>query len=570
LADVCAVLPRALARKGIDVRILLPAYPAALAGVENARDVSRSTDEGKILRGRVPDSRLPIYLFDQPDLFRRPGGPYQDENRRDWPGNLRRYAAFCHAEGWVPDLMHVHDWHTAPVPALLALQGTPRPPTILTIHNLAYQGNFPMYDAAGAGLPEALFNSGMAEFYGQFSFLKAGIGTADRLTTVSPTYAREILTPEHGARLDGVLRTRANDLTGILNGVDRDVWNPASDLLLPHHYSAQNLSGKRACKTAVQRELGLEPAPDVPLVCFINRLTHQKMAGVVLELLPALAGRGIQFALHGEGDADLEHGFAAASGRFPNIVTRVGYREDLAHRLTAGADISAIPSRFEPCGLTALYAMHYGTLPVARLVGGLADSVVDADDAPMPRAGATGFGFAKETAGGLLAGLDRACAWFASRHTWHRMVRTAMERDFSWDTAARHYLKLYDEMVPGFEADDPPEDCDCPLNEAHGGPIREVTMNGPIGFARFPARAPRSMRSDARSVSVRVVRRWRAAGNLRCGEGSAAATMGNILATFRPPRASKKPHSTDPPDLPDGLRHHPHPATGTEQQEYRA
>ena len=172
-----------------------------------------------VLRGRVPDSRLPIYLFDQPDLFRRPGGPYQDENRRDWPGNLRRYAAFCHAEGWVPDLMHVHDWHTAPVPALLALQGTPRPPTILTIHNLAYQGNFPMYDAAGAGLPEALFNSGMAEFYGQFSFLKAGIGTADRLTTVSPTYAREILTPEHGARLDGVLRTRANDLTGILNGV---------------------------------------------------------------------------------------------------------------------------------------------------------------------------------------------------------------------------------------------------------------------------------------------------------------------------------------------------------------
>jgi starch synthase len=475
LADVCAALPRALARAGIDVRIMLPAYPTALEGVENARDVSRSTDAGRILLGRVPDSRLPIYLFDQPDLFRRPGGLYQDENRRDWPDNLRRYAAFCHAaaalaahgdaEGWVPDLVHVHDWHTALVPALLASRGSTHPPTVLTIHNLAFQGNFPMHDAAGVGLPEALFNAGMAEFYGQFSFLKAGIVTADRLTTVSPTYAKEILRPEHGAGFDGVLRTRANDLAGILNGVDRDVWNPATDPWLPHHYSAQDLSGKHACKAAMQRELGLEPAPDVPLVCFINRLTHQKMAGVVLELLPALAGRGIQFALHGEGDADLEHGFTAASGRFPNVVTRVGYREDMAHRLTAAADISLIPSRFEPCGLTALYSMHYGALPVARLVGGLADSVVDAGDAPIPRAGATGFGFAEETAEGLLAGLDRACAWFARQHTWQRMVRTALDRDFSWDTAARQYLKLYDELVLGFEADDPPGDCDCPLSE---------------------------------------------------------------------------------------------------------
>ena len=218
LADVCAALPRALAREGIDARVMLPAYPSVLDSVEDAREVLRLPDGGRVLQARAPDNLLPLYLFDQPDLFRRPGGPYQDPERRDWPDNHRRYAAFPRAAtvlalhgdatGWMPDLVHAHDWHAALVPALLALHDRPRPPVVLTIHNLAYQGHFPLVAAAEADLPAALLGTGVAEFYGQFSFLKAGISTADRLTTVSPTYAREILTPEHGAGLDGVLRTQ--------------------------------------------------------------------------------------------------------------------------------------------------------------------------------------------------------------------------------------------------------------------------------------------------------------------------------------------------------------------------
>jgi starch synthase len=459
LADVCAALPRALAREGADARVMLPAYPSVLDSIEDAREVMRLPDGGRVLLARAPDNLLPIYLFDQPELFRRPGSPYQDPERRDWPDNHLRYAAFCRAAtvlalygdatGWAPDLVHAHDWHAALVPALLALQDRPRPPVVLTIHNLAYQGNFPLGAAAEAELPAALLGTGVAEFYGQFSFLKAGISTADRLTTVSPTYAREILTPEHGAGLDGVLRTRAADLVGIMNGVDSDVWNPASDPYLASHYTARDLSGKLACKAALQQELGLEPSPEAPLICFVNRLTHQKMAEAVLELLPAMPDRGIQFVLHGQGDPELETAFSARTGQSPQVVLRVGYQEDLAHRLTAGADISLVPSRFEPCGLTALYAMRYGALPVSRPVGGLADSVVDAGDAAEPSGDATGFSFAGDGASGLLAGLDRARARFANRDTWQRMQRTAMGRDFSWHTAAQHYLALYDELVPG-------------------------------------------------------------------------------------------------------------------------
>ena len=365
LADVCAALPRALAREGVDVRLLLPAYPSMLTGIEGQREVLRFGDGGAILRAHVPDTRFPIYLFDQPDLFVRAGGVYQDVNRCDWPDNSLRFATFCRAaaavalhgdgEGWVPDVVHANDWHTALVPALLALQGRPRPRTVLTIHNLAYQGNFPLHIAAEVGLPVELLQTGAAEFHGQVSFLKAGINAADRLTTVSPNYAREILTPEYGAGMDGLLRSRAKDLVGILNGVDTDVWSPQNDEYLQHHYTDEDLNGKAACKAVLQQELGLECAPDVPLVCFVNRLTHQKMADAVLELLPSLAERGIQFVLHGEGDGVLESAFAAA-GRSPAVAVRVGYQEALAHRVIAGADISLIPSRFEPCGLTALYS----------------------------------------------------------------------------------------------------------------------------------------------------------------------------------------------------------------------
>jgi starch synthase len=318
-------------------------------------------------------------------------------------------------------------------------KGSARPPSVFTVHNLAFQGNFPWPATGAMALPAALRDSDAAEFYGQFSFLKTGLSHADRLTTVSPNYAQEILTPEHGAGLDGLLRQRAADLTGILNGVDCEVWDPATDTHLAHRYHRDDLGGKRACKAAIQQELGLDPNDEAPLVCFMNRLTHQKMADVVLAMLPALADIGCQFALHGKGDRDIERAFTAAAECAPRVAVRIGYREDLAHRLTAGSDISLTPSRFEPCGLTTMYAMRYGTLPVTRLVGGLADTVD----------GATGFTFDEPNAEGLVTCLGRAADRFRDKSSWRRLQHAAMTRDFGWDASARRYLAVYAGLLPG-------------------------------------------------------------------------------------------------------------------------
>lgn len=461
LADACAGLAAALADSGLDVRLLLPGYPAVLAAAPGAREVRALADGGRVLLGHLAGTGLPLYVFDHPALFDRAGGPYQDTARRDWPDNHIRFAAFSRAAaqlardgdvaGWAPDLVHVHDWHTALVPALLDAAAEPHPPCMLTIHNLAYQGNFPLAAAAEAGLPDALAGTEGAEFFGRFSFLKAGLRYADRLTTVSPSYAREILTPAHGAGMDGVLRTRVADLFGILNGVDTAIWNPAIDTHLCHAYSARDPGGKAACKSALQMELGLEADPDIPLVVFVNRLTHQKMADVVLQILPALAERDVQFVLHGEGEPALEAAFAAYDGSSARTSIRVGYEEALAHRLFAGADISLVPSRFEPCGLTAMYSMLYGALPVCRAVGGLLDTIVDAGSPSSPLRGANGFSFVEDNATDLLAGIDRACAVFAREPNWRDMQRNAMSRDFSWATAARKYRDLYAALRPDLD-----------------------------------------------------------------------------------------------------------------------
>jgi starch synthase len=458
LADVCAALPAALARAGVDVRIMLPGYRSALDGAVGTQQLAAFAGGGRLLLARMPDSDLPVYLFDHADLFRREGSLYQDVDHRDWPDNRVRFTAFCKAaaqlalhgdgRGWRPQLVHAHDWHTGLLPALLALEGPSRPPSVFTVHNLAFQGNFPRQAADAMGLPEALRDSDAAEFYGQFSFLKSGISCADRLTTVSPTYAQEILTPEHGAGLDGLLRKRAADLVGILNGVDGEVWDPTTDAHLLHRYSRDDLSGKRECKAAIQRELGLEPKEEAPLVCFLNRLTHQKMADIVLAMLPTFAEVGYQFALHGKGDRGIERAFAAAAERSPNIAVRIGYREDLAHRITAGSDISLTPARFEPCGLTTMYAMRYGTLPITRAVGGLADTVVDASDTPVDGDGATGFTFAEPSVNGLATCLGRAANRFRDKPSWRRLQYTAMTREFGWDASALRYLAVYRELLP--------------------------------------------------------------------------------------------------------------------------
>ncbi len=460
LADVCAALPVALARAGIDVRLMLPGYRCALDAAVAKCDLRTFADGGRLVLARMPDSGLPVYLYDRSDLFARAGGLYQDPHRRDWPDNHVRYGAFCLAAadlarhgdgaGWRPQLVHAHDWHTALVPALLSLTRTPRVPSVLTIHNLAFQGNFAADAGVAIGLPPVLRDSGAAEFYGQFSFLKLGITYADRLTTVSPTYAREILNPEHSAGMDGLLRSRAEHLVGIRNGVCSEVWTPATDAHLPTRFTPDDICGKRACKAAVQRELGLDPSAEKPLIGFLNRLTHQKMADVVLSAMPAFARAGFQFAVHGSGDRDFERAFADTAERTPGAVVRIGYEEGLAHRLNAGADISLTPSRFEPCGLTTMYAMRYGALPLTRPVGGLADTVVDASGT-LDGDGATGFTFREPDAAGLLSALDRAAAQFRDQVAWRRMQHTAMTRDFGWDLSARQYSEIYGSLLPDDE-----------------------------------------------------------------------------------------------------------------------
>ncbi len=458
LADVSGALPIALARRGIDVRLLLPAYPSALAQLKNPKIETTlppiaGVDGGALISGTLPGSGIPVWLVDAPSLFLRDGGLYQDETGRDWPDNARRFAFLSHVavhvaqgkiRGWNADIVHANDWHAGLVPLLLDMHGRPRPASVFTIHNLAYQGNFPREVLAQIGIPERYFSTEGLEFYGRVSFLKAAIGYADRLTTVSPTYARETLTPEFGCGLDGLLRRRYGDYSGILNGIDDALWNPATDPYLARTFCPQDLSGKRLCKAALQKEMGLRVTPEAPLVGFVSRFAHQKMADVVLEAIPALVESGAQFIAVGEGDAALESAFAAAANRFPGSVTaRIGYSEPLAHRLQAGADILLAPARFEPCGLTQLYAARYGTLSVVRHTGGLADTIADvATGAPEGRA-ATGFAFEEPSLSALQDALGRALALFGEPLAWRRLQLQAMAQDFSWNASAADYIALY-------------------------------------------------------------------------------------------------------------------------------
>lgn len=459
LADVAAALPLALSQLGVDVRLLLPAYPQALDLLREKRVVATLDDipgSGRLIAGWMPDTGLPVYLYDAPGLYRRNGTLYQDEHGSDWPDNHARYAALCHAAcrialgveslKWKPALVHANDWHAALIPAILASSGPNRPRTLLTIHNMAFQGNFPCAAAGGLGLPAEMLSPNGIEFYGQVSFLKAGLLYSDRLTTVSPSYAREILTPEYGCGLDGVLRARADDLVGILNGVDYTVWDPAVDRDLPCRYAADDLAGKSACKAAIQDELGLGRT-DAPLVIFVNRLTHQKMADVMLAALPAILADGAQFVVHGQGDKTLEDKLVAATQAHPDrIVVRIGYREALARKLKAAADISLTASRFEPCGLTTMYAMRYGALPVTRHVGGLRDTVVDPDSDNAKEDGATGFVFEDETPEAMASGIRRASSYWCRQRDWRRIQRSAMRRDFGWTRSAQRYLEVYQKL----------------------------------------------------------------------------------------------------------------------------
>jgi starch synthase len=410
---------------------------------------------------RVPGSELLAYLVDQPAFYDRPGNPYAGPDGRDWPDNHRRFGLFgwTAAElargadpGWSPDILHIHDWHAGLAPAYLTarLPAAGHAPTVFTVHNLAYQGLFPPAVFPELALPPGFFSIDGVEFNGLISFIKAALFYADRLTTVSPTYAREIQTPDFGCGLEGLLRTRADSLTGILNGVDPRIWDPRHDPILPRSYGTEDAAlGKPMAKAAVQRRLGLDDRQDAPLFGVVSRLTPQKGLDLLLACLPEIVSDGSRLAILGSGDSDLEHGFSmAAAAHNREVAVEIGYDDALSHLIIAGADIVLVPSRFEPCGLTQLYALRYGTLPLVRRVGGLADTVVDATAVSLADGTADGFAFDGDSPPALMAAVGRANILFGERAIWLRMIRRAMTRDFSWAAAARRYVAVYRELVP--------------------------------------------------------------------------------------------------------------------------
>ncbi|MFW5679616.1 MAG: glycogen synthase GlgA [Pseudomonadota bacterium] len=455
LADVAGALPQALNDLGHDTLTLIPGYPQVLARLGPA-DVVDTYGElyggpARVLLGHRSFGQPGVLVVDAPHLFDRPGHPYQSPDGRDWDDNAFRFAAlaviareigFGRLPFWRPDVIHAHDWQAGLVPAYMALDPRrPRPATVATVHNLAFQGQFPADRLAALGLPSHAFAVAGVEYYGGIGFLKAALFYADKLTTVSPTYAREIRTPEGGMGLDGLLASRGDDLVGIVNGIDTAHWDPANDPMIDPPFDAERLQVRRQHKAALQAALGLQVRRDLPLFCVISRLTWQKGMDVLLPAVPALVEAGGQLAVLGSGDAGLEAGFGAAAGRHPGrVATRIGYDEPLSHRLQAGSDAILIPSRFEPCGLTQLYGLRYGCVPVVAATGGLVDTVVDADS----RSGATGIVFEPGRTDRLIDGILRAIDLWKQPARWSRLQRRGMAQDLGWASAAGAYVAVFE------------------------------------------------------------------------------------------------------------------------------
>jgi starch synthase len=458
LADVAGALPKALAADGVSVKVMMPAY-AALGGLRAAAEPVGEAfgldGVGRLLSVRAEG--FDLILFDHPRLFDREGGPYIDARGQDWADNHIRFAAFSRAaaavardgvQGWTPDVLHVHDWQTALAPAYLALEGRGGPPSVITIHNMAFQGVFPSSEIDALALPRHGFAVQGYEYYGQIGFLKAGLVYADRITTVSPTYARELSSAEFGMGLQGVIAARRADLSGVLNGVDLDTWNPEADPHIPAAYSPDRPGPKARSRAALAAEFGIEPTPSAPVFGLVSRLTRQKGIDLLIAVLPRLLSRGATLIVLGAGDPDLEASFRAAATAYPRRVgVRIGYSEPLAHLVQAGADSILVPSRFEPCGLTQLYALRYGSPPVVARTGGLADTVIDANEAAIRTGSATGFVFAPVAAGLLADAIDRACDAFADTPVWTRIVRRAMKQPVGWEVSAKRYAAIYAELA---------------------------------------------------------------------------------------------------------------------------
>jgi starch synthase len=459
LGDVSASLPHALAELGHDVRILMPGYADALARVPEAEAIAAWTSPlagapTRLLATRLPESSVPVWLLEAPGFSDRPGNPYLGADGHGHPDNAERFDLLARAAtalagdrgglDWRPDVVHCNDWQTGLVPVRMLQYRVPGA-TLFTVHNLAYQGLFAAEAFDRLDLPPWMWTMDGLEFHGHLSFMKGGVAFADRLTTVSPTYAEEIRTPAHGWGLEGLFQHRAEDLVGILNGIDRRYWDPRRDPFLDVHFHRDDLRGKAVNKERLQAELGLTQSPGTPLAAVITRLADQKGIDLILAALPELLRGGLQVAVLGSGERTYERSLTALAGRHPDrMAVTIGFDEPLAHRMEAGADLFLMPSRFEPCGLNQLYSLAYGTVPVVHAVGGLADSVTDATADNLASGEADGIQFSGETAADFTAAVNRALRLYAEPATWRRLQRAGMGRDFSWERSAARYLEEYE------------------------------------------------------------------------------------------------------------------------------
>jgi starch synthase len=459
LADVAGALPLALGRQGVATRTLVPGYPAVLKSFGKKKPLAQfaALQGGKASVFSAEVGGLDLLVLDAPHLFDRPGGPYANAAGMDWPDNWRRFAALSRAgadiaagaiQGYTPDVVHAHDWQAAMTLAYMRYGAAVGVPSVITVHNLAFQGQFGAGIFGELGLPAPAMGLDGVEYYGGVGYLKAGLHSAWAITTVSPTYAQEIRTPQFGMGLDGLLNARASDIHGIVNGIDVDIWNPETDVHLDAAYSQRSLkSGRRTNKRTVEQRFGFQH-DDSPILCAVTRLTWQKGIDLLVETLDGVVAAGARLAVLGAGDAALEGALLAGAARHrgrAGIV--IGYDEKLSHLMQGGCDAILVPSRFEPCGLTQLYGLRYGCVPVVARTGGLADTVIDANEAALSAGVATGFQFEPANAGSFLHGVRRTVDGYADVAAWTSIQRQGMKSDVSWDRSARKYVELYRSLL---------------------------------------------------------------------------------------------------------------------------
>lgn len=458
LADVAGALPLAMGTHGIEMRSLLPGYPAVMHKVGKTKKVATIAslfgEKANILS--VKYGGLDLLILDVPAFYRRDGGPYTDALGKDHADNWKRFAALSLAAAEIagglipsfkPDLVHAHDWQAAMTPVYMRYRSAPEIPSVITVHNIAFQGQFGPHIFGELNLPPEAFAMEAIEYYGDIGFLKGGLQMASAITTVSPSYAREILTPEFGMGLQGVIGARFAHVSGIVNGIDTAIWDPQNDPAVATPYSSKQLNKRVSSRYAIERHFALD-SDEGPIFCVISRLTWQKGMDLLMETVDDIVAQGGKLVVLGSGDQSLESGLLNAAARHQGrIGVHIGYDEPLSHLMQAGSDAILIPSRFEPCGLTQLYALRYGCIPVVAHTGGLADTVIDANEAALAAGVATGFQFASITGYGLRQTLARVFAVWGNKSIWTQMQKNGMKSDVSWDKSAASYASLYSRLI---------------------------------------------------------------------------------------------------------------------------